>query len=140
MKQIHRLEISWAISRGQDTAGCNICRLDDSISGKRYRTMGGGYDMIGTVVADWFEDQYQAKLQALRTDAEMIDCGYSVPGYVKHKDQFYGLTYTPKGAARLDGRCGIESIQRIIESCGFDVQWSGNRKGATRAYYVQERE
>ena len=100
MKQIHRLEISWTISRGRDTCGYNICRLDDSISGKRYRTLGGGYDMIGTVVADWFEDQYQDKLQALRTDAEMIDCDYSVPGYVKHKDQFYGLTYTPKGAAR----------------------------------------
>jgi hypothetical protein len=51
------LNISWSVSRGQDTYGYNICRLDDTRTGKRYHLNGGGYDMIGTVLGDWLEDQ-----------------------------------------------------------------------------------
>lgn len=47
--QIHRLDLTWSTSKARDTYGYNITRLDDSISGKRYKTCGGGYDMIGTV-------------------------------------------------------------------------------------------
>jgi hypothetical protein len=34
------LAISWAISRGRDTYGYNICRLDDTLIDVRYRCMG----------------------------------------------------------------------------------------------------
>ena len=137
MRKIHRLDISWSTSRGADTYGYNICRLDDSESGKRYRTIGGGYDMIGTVFGQWLQENYSSELRALAENKTRIDCGYSVKGYYK-LEEFYGLTYTPEGYPRLDGACGISSMIRIAEACGLEVQWSGDRKGRTRAYYVQK--
>ena len=139
MKPIHRLELSWSTSRGADTYGYNIARLDDSITGKRFRCMGGGYDMIGTVFGEWFQATYPEKLKALREGAWIEDCGFAVPGYSKISG-LYGLTFTPEGEPQLDGACGMSSMQSIVEACGFDVQWSGNRRGQTRAYYVQEKE
>lgn len=140
MKAIHRLDISWSISRGRDTYGYNICRLDDSITRTRYRCMGGGYDMIGTVFGQWFMTTHQDKLQALvkARAADLIDCGYAVPGYKKLPD-LYGLNVKPDGIVSLDGACGIESMRSIVEACGFDVEWAGDRKGHTRGYYVQEK-
>lgn len=58
------LAISWSISRGTETYGYNICRLDDSQTGKRYRCL-GGYDMMGTVVGQWLEDLFQPQLKQL---------------------------------------------------------------------------
>lgn len=138
MKTIHRLEISWSVSRGRDTYGYNICRLDDSVNRHRFRCMGGGYDMIGTVFAEWFQTYYPEKLKALLAGRKTEDCNYSVKGYVRIPE-FYGLTFTPEGEPRLDGGCGIESMRRIVEACGFDVEWSGDKRGRTRAYYVQEK-
>lgn len=136
MRKIHRLEISWSTSRGRDTYGYNICRLDDSESRKRYRTCGGGYDMIGTVFGQWLQEAYPEKLRALREGRKIEECNYSVKGYTRIPE-LYGLTFTPEGYPRLDGACGISSMIRIAEACGFEVEWSGNKKGHTRAYYVQ---
>ena len=127
MKPIHRLEISRAVSRGADTCGYNICRLDDSVTQKRFECLGGGYDMIGTVVADWFESTYQNHLAKLSAENPNDDSRRgrlcAVPG-------FYGAFVNHEtGHVTLDGRCGIESIRTIIEACGFDVQWSGDKKG-----------
>lgn len=137
-KSIHRLDITWSTSRGRDTYGYNICRLDDDITGLRFRTCGGGYDMVGTVFGQWLERTYPEKLRALASGVKLVDCGYAVKGWKKHPD-LYGLTFAPDGAPRLDGACGIESMRRIAEACGFEVEWSGNKKGHTRAYYVQEK-
>lgn len=137
MRKIHRLEISWSTSRGRETYGYNICRLDDSISGKRYRCSGGGYDMIGTVFANWFEDQYPDRLRQLVQNEALEP--YGMTGW-KQCPKYYGLTVRENGAVSLDGACGVESIRRIVEACGFEVQWSGDRKGRTKAYYVQEKE
>lgn len=132
--KIHHLALSWSISRGRDTYGYNICRLDDRTSRKRYRTCGGGYDMIGTVFANWLEDNYQDRLIALFSD-QKEECGYAVKGYYRMKD-YYGLTLSPKGHASLDGACGMSSMKRIAEAIGLDVQWEGNRKGHTTGYFV----
>lgn len=59
------LDLSWSTSRGRDTYGWNICRLDDTSTGKRYRCNGGGYDMAGTVFADWMQATYQQELRAI---------------------------------------------------------------------------
>jgi len=138
--RINHLAISWGVSRGQDTYGYNICRLDDRQTGKRYRCMGGGYDMIGTVFGDWLESAYQSELVALVSTLPLEDCGYSVSGYRRVKEDinpsFYGLTVKPDGSISLDGACGISSMQRIARALGLDVQWEGNRKGQTVGYYV----
>lgn len=137
----NHLVISWGVSRGRDTYGYNICRLDDRQSGKRYRTCGGGYDMIGTVFGDWLEDVYQsellAKVQELMSNPDAFeDCGYSVKGYIKFSG-LYGMTYnTNNGKVSLDGACGISSVIQIAEALGLQVQWEGNKKGHTVGYYV----
>ena len=138
MKQfIHNLHITWSTSRGRDTYGYDICRLDDSVTGKRYKCIGGGYDMIGTVLADWFSATYQGALRKLVSDnkASLEDCGYTVPGYRKLRE-YYGLTVHPNNRVELDGACGVSSIISIIRACGFDVQWIGDRKGRTISYLV----
>jgi hypothetical protein len=93
------LILSWSISRGRNTYGYNICRLDTPAG--RYRTMGGGYDMVGTVVADWLTAQYQERLAELAP--------------------FYGLEIHD-GVEYIDGACGLQHVKQIAEAIG--VTWS----------------
>lgn len=134
---MRQLSISWATSRGRDTYGWNICRLDDSQTGKRYRTTGGGYDMTGTVLGDWLEGHAQDRLRALATEqtGKLEDCGYSVKGWKKLPD-LYGLTFAPDGRACIDGACGINSVERIGRAIGISFKWIGNRRGNTVGYIV----
>lgn len=135
----NHLAISWSTSRGQGTYGYNICRLDDRQTGHRFRCMGGGYDMIGTVFGNWLESAYQGALVDLveaRAD-ELTRCGYSVDGYWKHPD-LYGLTLRPDGTVSLDGACGISCMAGIARAIGLSVQREGNRKGHTVGYFVSK--
>lgn len=134
-----QLNISWSVSRGQYTNGYNICRLDDVRTGKRYRTCGGNYDMIGTVLGEWIEDRYQDELRALVSTLPLEDCNYATKGYKQTKD-LYGLTINPDGRVSLSGSCGVNSMQRIGEALGLKFQWLGNRKGHTTGYFVSKEE
>lgn len=130
------LSLSWAISRGRDTYGYNICRLDDHNTGKRYRVNGGGYDMIGAALGEWLQTTQQARLMALKDNGPQgapvtVDCGYATPGYLKRPD-LYGLTFNPTGKATVDGACGVESVIKIAEACGISVTRDWNRR-ANRA-------
>ena len=140
--KLTRLDLTWSVSRGRDTEGYNICRLDDANTGKRYKCLGGGYDMVGTVFGDFLNDVYQERLQKLFTDRPTLDAGYLVPGYNKIKD-LYGITLQPSGVAHCDGGCGISSMIRIAEAIGLEVQTTWNRKsrsGATTGFIVSEPE
>lgn len=139
---INHLSISWTISRGRDTYGYNICRLDDRNNRKRYRTWGGGYDMLGTVFGAWLQDVYQERLQGLFSSRPDSLQDYGNTGW-KVLPEFYGATFRPYmvgsgGKVSLDGACGIESMRRIAEAIGLEVQWEGNRKGHTIGYFVQD--
>ena len=122
--QINKLTISWSVSKGANTYGYHICRLDDRNNGKRFRTIGGGYDMIGTVFGEWLETYYQKEL-------------------LKIKDgDFYGMTYhADKNQVTLDGACGIESMMRIAEAIGLEVERdyiaTGRRRGETIGWFIQ---
>lgn len=126
-----RLALSWSTSRAVDTYGYNIARLDDSTTGARYRCSGGGYDMVGTVFGEWFAKTHQDKLRALvaANAREFVDAGYVTRGYLRHPDKFYGLNVRPDGSVTLDGACGIESMIRIVEACGMEVQRTYRGKG-----------
>ena len=114
------LALSWGVSRGRETDGYTICRLDDQSTGKRYRCMGGGYDMVGTVFGEWLEDVHQDRLQAISdrahydytkpVDDRVSDSG--LYGMVRHRD---GKRVT------LDGACGLESMQRIAREIGVEL-------------------
>lgn len=132
------LPLSWSVSKGRDTYGYNICRLDGDT--KRYRCSGGGYDMVGTVVGQWLEDVHQSRLQLLATHGPqgapvLEDCGYGVAGYKRRAD-LYGLVFDPKGRARLDGACGIESIIKVAAAAGVSITRDTNRRGVTRGFFA----
>lgn len=120
--EFNYLPISWSISRGRDTYGYNICRLDSRATGKRYRCNGGGYDMVGTVLGEWLSTEHQERLQILKAhNVEKLEsCGYAVDGWMKIPG-FYGLTFDIMGKARIDGACGVSSVSKIAEACGLNV-------------------
>ena len=143
------LSISWSTSRGVDTYGYNICRLDDNRTGKRYRTCGGGYDMVGTVIGEWLADVYQSELQAIGHRAgsyyskadgyqsHRIADGGSLPYGRPDPSKLYGMTRNDDtGRVTLDGACGTSTMIAIAEAIGLRFSWFGNRKGHTLGYFV----
>lgn len=138
--QINHLVLSWSVSKGRDTYGYNICRLDDRNSGKRYRTIGGGYDMIGTVFGEWLQDNYQEQLQAIKARSHYITDENGTQANPR-TDNLYGMRWKTDNIVSLDGACGIESMIRIAEAIGLEVERDcikkGQRRGETVGWYVQ---
>jgi hypothetical protein len=113
------LSLSWSTSRGADTYGYNICRLD---ADKRYRCMGGGYDMVGTVVANWLKERYQERLVA---------AGSAVTGLYGARKQSWGVS--------LDGACGLECMIQIAEAIGIRITQNYNRRARrTDGFFVTD--
>lgn len=145
MKKIKRLALSWSVSRGRDTYGYNICRLDDTSTGDRFKCMGGGYDMRGTVFGKWLEACYQDRLLAMkdRANYRWDTVGVYVPA--NREDSLYGMAYIEKdNRISLDGACGIECMIRIAEAIGLEVERDyiakGRRRGETVGWYISEAE
>ena len=140
---INHLSLSWSVSRGRDTYGYNICRLDSRTSGKRYRCSGGGYDMVGTVFGDWLASEHQERLQQWAHKQALTDCNYVTKGY-KRIEGSHGVTIRPDGSVSLDGACGIESMIRVAEAIGLDIereyQKKGRNRGQTLGWFVSEKE
>ena len=144
-KSINHLSLSWSVSRGRDTDGYNICRLDDRNNGQRFKCMGGGYDMVGTVFGQWLAAYYQAELLALKERANYsrsIDGGYTP---ANRDDSLYGMVYLEKeNRISLDGACGLECMIRIAEAIGLEVDRDyiakGRRCGETIGWFIQKKE
>lgn len=136
---MNHLSISWSTSKGRDSYGYNICRLDSANTGKRYKTCGGGYDMLGTVFGQWLMSEHMAELKTLVSGFELEDCDYVVKGFKRPKNGFYGLTIRPDGSISLDGGCGLSCVQTIGDALGFSFKWLGNRKGHTVGYIVTKK-
>lgn len=138
--QINHLVLSWSVSKGRDTYGYNICRLDDRNNGQRYRTIGGGYDMIGTVFGEWLQENYQEKLQEIKARSHYITDEKGT-GSNPRSDRLYGMRWKTDNTVSLDGACGIESMIRIAEAIGLEVERDyikkGKRRGETVGWYVQ---
>lgn len=137
------LALSWSVSRGAETYGYNICRLDDTSSDKRYKCMGGGYDMTGTVFGDWLQEVYQERLKKMADRARGYwDKETLSQGNLSGGDKLCGMTaYMKSGELEkvsLDGACGIESMVRVAEAIGLEVQRTYNRKGHTTGFIVTE--
>ncbi|EKR8463847.1 hypothetical protein P9J17_004295 [Salmonella enterica] len=142
---INHLSLSWSTSKGRDTYGYNICRLDDRNQGARFKCMGGGYDMVGTVFGNWLEANYQDRLLALKARANYTRTtdGEFVPA--NRQDSLYGMAYLEKdNRISLDGACGIDCMIRIAEEIGLDIQRDyiakGRRRGDTIGWFISEKE
>lgn len=123
------LSLRWTTSKAHDTYGYNVVTLTDESTGKRYRAMGGGYDMVGTVFGHWLEDNYQLTISRghpgnLRTIREGLD-GLDVA-------EFYGARRREDGTVALDGACGIESMLSIAKALGVKLERTYKRTGANR--------
>ena len=136
--KINHLKISWSVSRGRDTYGYNICRLDDGDSGKRFRCSGGGYDLVGTVFGEWLQETHQAQLQAFFVANQDKLTKYGSTQRLTHPDH-YGAFVMPNGSIHLDGACGSSSMRAIAEAIGLEIQWEGNKRGHTTGYFVVEK-
>lgn len=141
--QINHLVLSWSTSKGRDTYCYNICRLDDRNNGQRFRTIGGGYDMIGTVFGQWLQANYQDQLQAIKDRAHQeYTEENSFRRYIDSKERLYGMTYNFKdNNVSLDGVCGLECMIRIAEAIGLEVErdyiTKGRRRGETIGWFIQ---
>jgi hypothetical protein len=119
------LDVSWSTSRGHGTYGWNICRLDALVPApdgygcvrKRYRTTGGGYDMIGTVLADWLCDQFQSRLQ---------DIPPNTPG-----------VYTTAGRVGINGAIGRGTVMHLAASVGIEITPRYNTRGTLAGFSVR---
>lgn len=146
MKKIKRLALSWSVSRGRDSYGYNICRLDDTSTGDRFKCMGGGYDMLGTVFGAWLAANYQPELLAIKERASYYFS--KEKGHESRDPQggaFYGMKYyIDDNRVSLDGACGLDCMIRIAEAIGLEVERDyiakGRRRGETVGWYVSEAE
>ena len=145
------LNITWSTSRGMNSYGWNICRLDDSLTGRRFRTCGGGYDMIGTVLGEWLAATYQDRLRAIGLQAGSF---YSkASGYKTHRTMdggslpfgrpdpayLYGMTRNDDtGAVTIDGACGVSSVCAIAAAIGLRLSPTCNRRGHVNGYMVTD--
>jgi hypothetical protein len=132
------LTVTWSVSRGRETYGYNICRLDDYDTGQRYRALGGGYDIVGTVFADWLTECYQPRLVEISERASSVWCN----GSRQHRDSadaLYGMTFNETSKrVLLDGACGLGSVFRVAEAIGLTVQATASRRGRTTGFAIND--
>lgn len=128
------LQITRTTSRGRDTYGWNICRLDDTTTGKRYRCHGGGYDMTGTVFGVWLQDTHGAELAAIGGRA------FYGPNFERSTDPdaLYGMRQREDGYVVLDGACGLSSMETVARALGLHVHHVANRRGQLTHLVVEK--
>lgn len=140
-KQLH---FKWTISRGRDTYGYNICTL--LVDGEKVaKTTGGGYDMQGTALGEWIQNNFKSKLEErFKKEIESVnDQDYADRnGYLyKEITSFYGARLSGKKGEPvkvvLDGGCGLDCMKRIAESIGVTFKWNPeSNKYKNHTYYT----
>lgn len=153
---MYRLTFKWTVSRGRDTYGYNICSL--WVDGNKVSSCnGGGYDMKGTAFGNWVEEAWQDELQAkggmyadtfYEADMKGEFIGrfdkpeaHGPTGWIQapESDRFYGMSaycaFNGTGwkivKVHLDGACGFESIRKIVQHLGLDIQYVAETKNTT---------
>lgn len=135
---IKQLILKHSISRAMDSYGYNRITLTDTLTGKKYACVGGGYDMVGTVFGEWLEANYQTELLEIAHKAYYI-CDSKKLSYNDSPCQvkLYGMTaYSHKEYVELDGACGLECMLDIAKHAGLSVQRQTNHKGQLIGFFV----
>ena len=116
------LQFKYGISRGRNSYGYRIVSL--YVNGKKeFSTSGGGYDMQGTVLAQYIERYHLPKLLTLKGNHGSLDDGTGYYGLMfwdnegkRHKDYKDGYAVDP------DGACGWSSIITIADAIGVKIE------------------
>lgn len=150
MNNIKSLSVKWSVSKAQDTYGYNICTVVNDDSGERFKCLGGGYDMLGTSLANFVESEYQAELIAKHDQAYTQWVYFKRLDDETNKQGYYGMTAHIEDNAcykvSLDGACGINSIERIIKEVlklTLERKYSYDRKGRVKdviGFYLYPKE
>lgn len=102
-----RLTIKNSTSRGQYTYGYFITRLSDSQTGGHFKTVGGGYSLVGVVLAEWLSTTYQSRLLSARDKDGRSD--------------LYGFRVSGDGGVKLEGTAGTDSMIKIGAAIGLEI-------------------
>lgn len=129
LTDVRDLPLTVGTSRGRDTYGYTTVSLLDTATGKRYRCNGGGYDMTGTVLADWLEDVHQDALQAIADQA-----AYDYRTKVRNDGGLYGMHVGGSGRVHVDGACGMSSVERIAKAIGVRISHRVGPRGRTLGF------
>ena len=135
LDKIKSLTVKWSISKAQDTYGYNICSVINDDTGERFKCLGGGYDMLGTSLANFIEKEYQDQLF---WNADKAYTVYRKTGLSDSNNNqgYYGMTHNvEQETVSLDGACGINSIERIIKDVlglTLERKYSRDRKGRVK--------
>lgn len=131
------LSLKWSISKVQATYGYNIVTLIDTSTGIKFKTNGGGYDMVGTVFANWLKANYNDELLSMCVDGYYgATRNNDTREYKRNNNGFYGLfAYIDDRenvlSYSLDGACGLDCIISIAKHIGLNVEtvYSLDKKG-----------
>ncbi len=123
MRQV--LKFKWTVSRGRDTYGYNICSLWIDRH-KVSSCNGGGYDMKGTALGNWMEEEFQDQLRKLPANYGSGDnnkgfYGLSFYNFTTQKRQ-HRFSKNVEGAY-LGGACGFSSMERILNAIGYKLEY-----------------
>ncbi len=133
---IKQLTLKHGISRAQDSYGYNRITLTDTTTGKKYACVGGGYDMAGTVFAEWMQDNCQDALLTIADKAYYLYDSKTL-SHNPIPQAYYGMTaYTHKEYVELDGACGLECMLDIAKAAGISVQRQVDKKGCLIGFFV----
>ena len=93
-------------SRGKYTYGFPIVGIIDENTGARHRTIGGGYDMVGTVIGMWLNKNYSDRLQNVDSSE-----------------------FSAVNNGVVNGVCGRATIYKIANTIGLKMVETWNERG-----------
>ena len=132
--KFENLSFNWTTSRGRDTYGYNICTLRDMRGNKLNSNCGGGYDMKGTALGDFINDNFSNELKKLVANSGSMDTPsgyYGLSHYnpnAKTQKRRFLKRATSQTQTYVDGGCGFDAMRRILAKIGFQLKWVKDNK------------
>ena len=132
MKNTIKLAVKWTVSKAQDTYGYNICTVQNADTSEKFKSLGGGYDLLGSSIGKFIESTFQSELLAIKDKAYYVFDGKFER--TSKDDALYGFTLNVKDGVEsvsLDGACGISSMESILNAMGYTLErvYNLDRKG-----------
>lgn len=114
------LAFTYGTSRAEATYGYGLVTLTGVVGNEsKYRECGGGYDMIGSAMGQFIQDQFGEALMELTGQCE----------------NFYGFFFR-NGKIKVDGGCGADCMEKILKNLlGYEISYEYKRDRKGRPMY-----